>query len=62
MFSVSSFSCSKKIDHGFFLRNVLNLYKMSTEEERGIVSFLHGGMDLFWNDPLFYAHSSKFRK
>ena len=35
-----------------YLKNVLNLYRVSKEGREGIVNFLCGGVDLFWNNPI----------
>ena len=35
-----------------YLKNVLNLYRMSGEGEGALLTSSIGGMDLFWNDPM----------
>ena len=56
---------SGEMGEGNHLNNVLNLYRMSREGEGGIVNFLHGGVDLFWNYPFlhpdFAEHGSPTR-
>ena len=46
-------SASRGRGGGNYLKNVLNLYRVSKEGREGIVNFLCGGVDLFWNNPIW---------